>query len=175
MADSTSTRIAVTTFSQASLQRHVSTDVEGALSKIDGRANTFVHVAHIDAKVSKRIFEHFKLPGALAEQIADATALELDTSSDQYLFKKFRFIEESRGQDRAETKNVLIRGSESDRLTESSGCIVVGDKFVLLFEGQQPSPLLAEAIETVLRRERELRERGIGSQRPCSSTTIPRS
>lgn len=165
MAENSSTRIALTTFSRTSLRRHASTDVGEILSKVDAAASTFIHVVHTDTTVCTRILEHFGLPQLLAEHIDGGTALELDTSSDRYVFKKFRFIEDAANAEPAlgeATKNgVLIRGSESDRLREGSGSIVVGDKFVLLFEGAAPSRMLAAAVETALDRERDLRERGI--------------
>lgn len=165
MAESSATRIALATFSGASLRRRGSTNVDEILSNVDRDANTFIHVVHTGVTLSTRILEHFALPSTLAEQLAGGAALEIDTSSPQYLFKRFRFIEEAAGaeSDPAETTTtgVLIRGSETDRLTEGSAAIVVGDKFVLLFETERPSPMLARAIETALHRERELRERGI--------------
>jgi magnesium transporter len=165
MAESSSTRIALATFSGASLRRHGSTRVDEILSKVDRDANTFIHVVHTGVALSTRILEHFALPGTLAEQIAGGAAIELDTSSPRFLFKRFCFIEEAAGAENGPVgttrTGVLIRGSETDRLTEGSASIVVGDKFVLLFEAERPSPMLARAIETVLHRERELRERGI--------------
>jgi len=163
-AENSSTRIALATFSRASLRRYGSTNVDEILSKVDRDANAFIHVVHTGATVCERILEHFGLPQLLAEHIDGGTALELDTSSDRYVFKKFRFVEEraSAGAVRGEAKNgVLIRGSETDRLTEGSGSIVVGDRFVLLFEGERPSRMLAAAVESVLQRERDLREGGI--------------
>ena len=164
-AENSSTRIALATFSRASLRRYGSTNVDEILSKVDRDANAFIHVVHTGATVCERILEHFGLPQLLAEHINGGTALELDTSSDRYVFKKFRFVEERTDVEavprEATETGVLIRGSETDRLTEGSGSIIVGDKFVLLFEGARPSRMLAAAIETVLRRERELRERGI--------------
>ena len=164
-AETSSTRIALATFSRASLRRYGSTDVDEILSKVDRDANAFIHVVHTGARVCTRILEHFGLPQLLAEHIDGGTALELDTSSDRYVFKKFRFIEERANAEavpaEAAKTGVLIRGSETDRLTEGSGSIVVGDRFVLLFEGARPSRMLAAAIETVLQRERDLRESGI--------------
>lgn len=120
---------------------------------------------HTGATVCAKILEHFALPQVLAAHIGGGTALELDTSSDRYVFKKFRFVEERGNPEAVPTAapetGVLIRGSETDRLSEGSGCIVVGEKFVLLFEGAHPSPMLAAAVETVLQRERDLREGGI--------------
>jgi magnesium transporter len=163
MAESSSTRIALATFSGTALRRRGSTNVDEILSNVDRNANTFIHVVQTGVTLSTRILEHFALPSTLAEQIAGGAALELDTSSPQYLFKRFRFIEEAAGAENGPAKitGVLIRGSETDRLTESSASIVVSDKFVLLFEAERPSPMLARAIETVFHRERELRERGI--------------
>ena len=165
MAENSSTRIALATFSNTSLRRHGSTDVDEILAKVDSDANTFIHVVHSGATVCTRILEFFGLPQLLAEHIEGRTALELDTSSDRYVFKKFRFVEERTNVGAvlgtATEAGVLIRASETDRLTEGSGSIVVGDRFVLLFEGTRPSQVLAEAVEVVLGRERELRERGI--------------
>lgn len=164
-AESSERRIALTTFSRASLQRFASSDVDEVLSKVDRDASTFIHIVHTEATVATRILEHFGLPPLLAEQIDGGTALELDISSDRYLFKKFCFMEELADAEapRRETPHagVLIRGSETDRFMEGSGSLVVGEGFVLLFEDQQASPLLGRAVETVLRRERELRERGL--------------
>ena len=116
-----------------------------------------------DVAVTTRILEHFGVPGALAEQVNSAGAHELDTSSDRYLFKNFRFIEEAAKGETAPVDHpcVLIRGSETERFTEGSGSFVVGDKFVLLFEDQRGSPMFARAIKVVLERERDVRERGI--------------
>jgi magnesium transporter len=165
MAENSSTRIALATFSRTSLRRYGSADVEEILAKVDRDANTFIYVVHTGAAVCARIFDYFELPQLLAEHIDGGTALELDTSSDRYVFKKFRFVEErtNPGAVPGETSEagVLIRGSETDRLTEGSGSIVVGERFVLLFEGARPSRMLAGAVETVLQRERHLRERGI--------------
>jgi Mg2+ and Co2+ transporter CorA len=165
MAENSSTRIALASFSGTSLQRYASTDVDDILCKVDRNASTFIHVVHTGATVCKKILERLGLPQALAEHIDGGTALELDTSSDRYVFKKFRFVEERVDAggvpDEATKPGVLIRGSESNRLAEGSGCIVVGDRFVLLFEGARPSRMLAAAVETVFQHERDLRERGI--------------
>jgi Mg2+ and Co2+ transporter CorA len=165
MAENSSTRIALATFSRTSLRRHGSTDVDEILARVDRDANTFIHIVHSGATACTRILEYFELPRLLAEHIDSGTALELDTSSDRYVFKKFRFIEERTNPRavRGETgeTGVLIRGLETDLLAEGSGSIVVGDRFVLLFEGARPSRMLATAVETVLQRERELCERGI--------------
>ena len=101
--------------------------------------------------------------GRLGDLVNSAGALDLDTSSDRFLFKNVHFIEEAAKRDTARVEHpcVLIRGSETERFTEGSGSIVVGDKFVLLFEHQPGSPLLAKAIKVVLDRERDVRERGI--------------
>jgi Mg2+ and Co2+ transporter CorA len=165
MAESSGTRIALATFSGTALKRRGSTSVDEILSNVDRNANTFIHVVQTGVTLSRRILDHFALPSALAEQICAGKELELDTSSAGHLFKKFRFIEEAApaeaGAAQATRTGVLIRGAETDRLMEGSASIVVGEKFVLLFEAERPSPMLAEAIETVLQRERELRERGI--------------
>lgn len=165
MAENSSTRIALATFSRAALRRYGSTDVDEILAKIDRDANAFIHVVHTGATVCARILDHFGLPQPLAEHIDGGTALELDTSSDRYVFKKFRFVEEranvGTAPGEATKAGVLIRGSETDRLTEGSGSIVVGERFVLLFEGAQPSQMLARAVETVLQRERDLRDGGL--------------
>jgi Mg2+ and Co2+ transporter CorA len=164
MAESSPARIILATFSGAAARRYASADVDEILARVDADASTFIHVVHAGMAVCTRILEHFGLPQRLAEHIDGGTALELDTSSDRYVFKKFRFIEEAASAEPAprEAQNgVLIRGSESARLREGSGSIVVGDKFVLLFEGAWPSRMLAAAVETVLDRERDLRERGI--------------
>ena len=158
MAENSSTRIALATFSRAFRRRFGSTDVDEILSKIDRDASSFIHVVHTGATVCARVLDHFGLPQLLAEHIDGGTALELDTSSDRYVFKRFRCVEEANGASagREPTKpGVLIRGSETDRLTEGSGSIVVGDRFVLLFENA-PSRMLAAAVETVLDRERDL-------------------
>lgn len=164
MAENSSTRIALATFSRTSLRRYGSTDVDDVLSKVDRDANSFIHVVHTGATVCAKILQHFGLPQLLAEHIGGGTALELDTSSDRYVFKKFRFVEERTkpGAFAGEPRDtgVLIRGSETDRLTEGNGSIVVGDTFVLLFEGA-PSRMLAAAVETALQRERDLQEGGI--------------
>ena len=158
MAESSATRIGLTTFSGTSMRRHTSADVDEILSNVDRDANTWIHVVHTDVAVSTRILEHFGMPPALAEQIDGAAPLELDTSSDRYLFKNFRFVEDARAIPReARRRGLLIRGSESDRLTECSASIVVADKLVLLFEHEQASPLLAAAIEMALQRQREVR------------------
>lgn len=165
MAENNSTRIALASFSRTSLRRLGSTDVDQVLAKVDPEASSFIHVVHTGATVCTKILEHFGLPRVLAEHVDGGSALELDTSSDRYVFKKFRFVEERSNPQAAPVAapetGVLIRGSETDRLTEGSGSIVVGDRFVLLFEGARPSPMLAAAIETVLQRERDLREGGI--------------
>ena len=165
MAENSSTRIALASFSRTSLRRLGSTDVDQVLAKIDPEASTFIHVVHTGATVCAKILAHFGLPQVLAEHIDGGTALELDTSSDRYVFKKFRFVEERSNAGgvpiAAPEAGVLIRGSETDRLTEGSGSIVVGDTFVLLFEGARPSPMLATAVESILQRERDLREGGI--------------
>jgi magnesium transporter len=165
MAESSPTGIALATFSSTSLRRYRSNDVDEILEKADRDANAFIHVVHTSATLTAKIFEHFGLPPLLAEHIDGGTALELDTSSDRYVFKKFRFVEERSDAGpvagAATGVGVLIRGSETDRLAEGSGSIVVGEKFVLLFEGTHPSRMLAAAIETVLQRERDLREGGI--------------
>ena len=165
MTENSSTRIALASFSRTSLRRLGSTDVDQVLVKIDPEASTFIHVVHTGATVCAKILAHFGLPQVLAEHIDGGTALELDTSSDRYVFKKFRFVEERSNAGgvpiAAPEAGVLIRGSETDRLTEGSGSIVVGDTFVLLFEGARPSPMLATAVESILQRERDLREGGI--------------
>ena len=163
MAESSSTRIALATLSGAALRRRGSTDVDEILAVVDREADTFIHVVQAGVSSSRKILEHFALPSTLAEQIVAGKELELDTSSPQYVFKKFRFIEEAAGNGLAATTRagVLIRGSETDRLMEGSASIIVGRKLVLLFETERPSPKLAEAVETVLHRERELKERGI--------------
>jgi magnesium transporter len=161
MAESNSTRIALATFSGASLRRRGSTDVEDILANVDRGSSTFIHVVHTGVALSKRILEHFALPSTLAEQICAGKDMELDTSATGYLFKKFRFVEEGNGSAAPTRTGVLIRGTESERLVEGSASLVVGEKFVLLFEAERPSPMLAAAVETVLQRERELRERGI--------------
>lgn len=167
MAESSSTRIALGTFSGASLRRRGSTDVDDILSHVDRGANTLIHVAQADVMLSRRILEHFALPSTLAERICGGTDLELDTSPPGYVFKKFRFVEEAasagNGAVEAPRTGVLIRGAETDRLMEGSASIVVGDRLVLLFETERPSPVLAKAVESALHRERELRERGISS------------
>jgi len=165
MAENSSTRIALASFSRTSLRRLGSTDVDKVLAKVDPEASSFIHVVHTGATVCAKILAHFELPQVLAEHIDGGTALELDTSSDRYVFKKFRFVEERAGAGATlppgtET-GVLIRGSETDQLTEGSGSIVVGDRFVLLFEGPRPSRMLAAAVESILQRERELREGGL--------------
>jgi magnesium transporter len=158
-----STRIALTTFSGASLSRFAGTDVEEVLAEVDREANTFIHVVLSGPGSCEKVLAHFGLPHVLAEYVDDeADAPELDTSSDRYLFKRIRFIERVAPEGAARQRTgSLIRGSESDRFTESSASFVVGDRFVLLFEHEPASPLVARAIETVLQRERELRERGI--------------
>ena len=163
MAESSATRITLATFSGAAARRYASADVGEILSRVDADASTFIHVVHSGVAVCTRILEHFDLPQRLAEHIDGGTALELDTSSDRYVFKRFRFIEEASTEPapREAQNGVLIRGSESARLREGSGSIVVGNKFVLLFDGAWPSRMLAAAVETVLDRERDLRERGI--------------
>lgn len=164
MAESSSTRIALATFSPTALRRRGSTSIDEILSNVDRDANTFIHVVHTGMTLSTKILEHFALPTALAEHICAGKDLELDTSSAGHLFKKFRFVEEApaeAGAAQATRTGVLIRGAETDLLMEGSASIVVGEKFVLLFEAERPSPMLAEAIEAVLQRERELRERGI--------------
>ena len=165
MAESSGTRIALATFSGTALRRRGSTSVDEILSNVDRNASTFIHVVQTGVTLSRKILEHFALPSALAEQICAGKELELDTSSAGHLFKKFRFVEEAAPTEaravQATRTGVLIRGAETDRLMEGSASIVVGEKFVLLFEAERPSPMLAEAIETVLQRERELRERGI--------------
>ena len=163
MAESSSTRIALATFSGAALRRRGSTDVDEILAAVDRDADTFIHVVQAGVTLSSKILEHFAVPSTLAVHICVGNELELDTSSPGYLFKKFRFVEEAAGSDLAATTRagVLIRRSETDRLMEGSASIIVGEKFVLLFEAERPSPKLAEAVETVLHRERELNERGI--------------
>ena len=164
MAENSSTRIALASFSRTSLRRLGSTDVDQVLAKVDPEASTFIHVVHTGATVCAKILEHFGLPQVLAEHIDGGSALDLDTSSDRCVFKKFRFVEErdpATVPTTAPETGVLIRGSETDRLTEGSGSIVVGDTFVLLFEGARPSPMLAAAVESILQRERDLREGGI--------------
>ena len=101
--------------------------------KVDRDADTFIHVVHSGATVCTRILEYFELPQILAEHIDGGTALELDTSSDRYVFKKFRFVEEGTdpGAVPSETSETgtLIRRSETDRLAEGSGSIIVGTHF----------------------------------------------
>ena len=157
-------RIALTTFSATSLHRFAGTDIDEILSKIDRDANTFIHVVHASPALSSRILEHFSLARPVAEHSGDET-LELDTSADRYALKRFRFIEQAvtpQAVSRApSTESFLIRGSETERFTEGSGSIIVGEQFVLLFEDRQPSPLLAKTIEDIAQRERELRQQGI--------------
>jgi magnesium transporter len=165
MAESSATRIAITTVSGTSLRRFASTDLDEILSKVDPAADTFIHVVHADTTSCAAILEHFGCPRGLAEHIDGTTTLELDTSSDRYLFKRFRFMEEVAGTGaasrNASAAGVLIRGSETDRFVEGSGSFVIGERFALLFEDGDGSPLVARAIENVLQRERELRARGI--------------
>lgn len=163
MAENRAMPISLATFSPALLQRYASSDVDEILSKVDRDANTWLHVVQPDVAVTTRILEHFGVSGALAEQVSSAGAHELDTSSDRYVFKNFRFIEEAvKGKTvPVEAPGLLIRGSETERFTEGSGSIVVGDKFVLLFEDQRGSPMLARAIKVVFDRERDVRERGL--------------
>jgi magnesium transporter len=164
MTENSSTRIALTTFSRMSLRRYASTNVDEILSKVDRSTCTFIHVVHTSVTLSSRILEHFGLPASLAEQIEGAAAAELDTSSERYLFKRFHFIEEAvagRVARTPATAGVLIRGAETDRFTEAGASLVVGEDYVLLFEIADASPLLARAVEAVLQRERQLRERGI--------------
>ena len=157
-------RSALTTFSATSLHRLASTELDEILSTIDRDANTFLHVVPTSQALSARILEHFGLPRPVAEHIDDDT-LELDTSADRYVLKKFRFIEQAATPTGVEgtpkKESFLIRGSETERFTEGSGTIIVGDRFVLLFEDGQPSPLLAKTIEHIFQRERELRQQGI--------------
>lgn len=154
--------IALTTFSRAALGHYTGTNVDELLAKVDREGGAWVHLVRPDATVTAAILAHFGLPPALAEQLGNASALELDTSSNRYLLKKFRFIEEAHvtGTPPSDA-NVLIRGSETDRLVEGGGSIVVGERLVLLVEDRAASPLVAKAIDSVLHRERELRERGI--------------
>ena len=159
MAESSATRIALATFSGAAVRRFASADVDEVLARVDRNASTWIHAVHVGTESSTRILEHFGLPPTLAEQIGGGAALELDTSSDRYVFKNFRFIEDARPLPPNEKKTgFLIRGSESDRLTEGSASIVVAEKLVLLFEAERASPLLARAVEAVLQRKRELRD-----------------
>lgn len=163
MQESSSTRIELATFFGAALRRRGSTDLDEILAAVEPQADTFIHVAQASLASSRKILEHFSLPSTLAEQICTGKELELDTSSPDYVFKKFRFVEEAAGNGLAAATRaeVLIRGSETDRLMEGSASIIVGKNIVLLFEAERPSPKLAEAVETVLHRERELQEGGI--------------
>ncbi len=164
MGENSAKLISLTTFSSTSLSEFASTDVEEILSKVDHDANTFIHVVYSGPTLAARLLEHFGLPSLLAERVTDDTALTLDTSSSRYLFKRFRFIEAmdpGTGFRKSSADGVLIRGSETDRFIEGSGSLVVGEKFVLLFEDTEASPLVGRAIHTVLARERELRERGV--------------
>ena len=159
MAESSATRITLATFSGAAVRRYASADVEEILARVDRNASTWIHAVHAGTALATRILEHFGLPPTLAEQIGGAAALELDTSPNRYVFKNFRFVEDARPLPRSTKKTgFLIRGSESDRLTEGSASIVVGEKLVLLFEAAQASPLLARAVEAALQSQRELRE-----------------
>ena len=164
MENTRSARMALTTFSAMSLRRFAGTDIDEILSKIDRDANTFIHVVHASPALSTRILDHFGLARPVAEHIGDE-ALELDTSSDGYVFKRFRFIEQALApadiSGAPQKESFLIRGSETERFIEGSGFIIVGEQFVLLFEDQQPSPLLAKTIENIVHRERELRQQGI--------------
>jgi len=164
MAENSSTRIALTIFSRSSLRRFASTDVGEILLNVDRDANTFIHVVQGGPAISTRILQYFGLPDVIAEYVDGTTALELDTSSDRYLFKRFRFIEETADAPPLPPQTTgggaLIRGSETARFTEGSGAFVVGENLVVLFENQA-SPLVGRAIETALQRERELRERGV--------------
>ena len=158
------TRIALTTFAPACPVRYADTDVDAVLSRVDRDAYTWLHVVHTDLATSTRILEHFGLPGILAEHLDAQTPLELHTSSSQYLFKKFRFLEDAATPTSAAREGAgpgfLIRPNETDRLTESSASVIVGDKYLLLFE-PQASPIIAQAVDVILHREREVRERGI--------------
>jgi len=51
MAENSSTRIALASFSRTSLRRLGSTDVDQVLVKIDPEASTFIHVVHTSATV----------------------------------------------------------------------------------------------------------------------------
>jgi hypothetical protein len=179
MAENSSTRIALASFSRTSLRRLGSTDVEQVLAKVDPKASTFIHVVHTGATVCAKILEHFGLPQVLAEHIDGGTALELDTSSDRYVFKKFRFVEERTNAgavacDALQT-GALIRGSETDRLTEGSGSIVVGEKFVLLFEGTLEGSTDTKLYREVARVRRGLNplERSLMYMAPSSARPWP--
>src|SRR5690242_4490023 len=121
MPESSSTRITLASFSPTSLRRLGSTDVDQVLAKVDREASSFIHVVHTGAMVSAKILSHFGLPQVLTEHIDGGSALDLDTSSDRYVFKKFRFVEERSDPElvapASPENGVLIRGSETDRLT----------------------------------------------------------
>src|SRR5204863_9576162 len=109
-------------------RRRGSTDLDEILAAVEPEADTFIHVAQASVASSRKILEHFLLPSTLAEQICTGKELELDTSSPEYVFKKFRFIEEAAGNGLAAAPraDVLIRGAETDRLMAGSASIIVG-------------------------------------------------
>ena len=159
----TKTTIRLMTFSAATLHDYVSSDVDDILSKVGEDEYAWIHVAAVDdAVTSARVLGYFGLPLSLAQQIEGSVPLESETSSESYLFKKFRIIAQTSAASPAtperEASSFLIRRGETDRFEEAGGTVILGKKFLLLFEDQRAPQLIAEVRTEILSRKNEIQQ-----------------
>lgn len=154
------------TFSQASLNHYAGSDVDDVLSQVDREKYTWIHVVNLhELAVTAKILEHFGLPQTLAAKMEDSHPMEFEADSESYLFKRFRLIALTTEPDtivrERKQPSFLIRESETDRFDEVSGTMILGKKFLLLFEDHHSTRLIDNARTKILGRRTKVQQHGV--------------